>query len=178
MSKVKKILFVCTGNSCRSVMAEGLLRQRLERIGRSDIHVMSAGTHAVPGLPPTPQTIETMRSCGVDVSQHQSQPLSPELVRHADVIFCMEGWHLDCVVAMDPKAKEKTFLLVPFGRSEPVENPNVPDPIGMPLELYDACRMTLEDAVDRIIKWLTGETSEMQQNDPSNGGRHQGGTER
>ncbi len=154
MSLKRKILFVCTGNSCRSVMAEGLLRHIMEERGRKDIQVMSAGTGAMPGMGPTLETVEVMWTQGVEVSSHLSQPLDPDLVRHADAVFCLEDFHRDAVLALDPKAESKTFLLRNFEKEGPHGERNIPDPIGQPLEVYEACAKVIKEAVMRVADWI------------------------
>lgn len=149
----KKILFVCTGNSCRSVMAEGILRQMLERMGLHNVQVMSAGTNPVPGMGPTPETIEVMRRQGVDVSAHVNQFLSPELVAHADAIFCMEEHHKEEVLSLDPAAEGKVHLLRSFENSHPGDF-GIPDPIGQPLSVYQQCALVIREAVERVAQWI------------------------
>ena len=150
----KKILFVCTGNSCRSVMAEGLLLQGVKQKGRSDVQVLSAGTNTFPGMGPTLETIEVMKELGVDVSSHVSQQLTPDLVRSADAVFCMEDFHREQILAIHPEAESKVHLFRTFQKPAPLDNPNVPDPIGQPRHVYEACRTVIQDGVHRIMEWL------------------------
>ena len=154
MPRIKKILFVCTGNSCRSVMAEGLLKHLLGKKGKTDIHVLSAGIGTYGGLGATPETIEVMKKQGIDVSQHVSQPLTPDLIHHAEAIFCMEDYHYNRVLELMPPAAGKVFLLKPFESKTPVMDPNIPDPIGRPKEVYESCLLTIKEAVEKVAKWL------------------------
>ena len=147
-------MFVCTGNSCRSVMAEGLLRDFLRRKERLGVQVLSAGTSTTPGMGPTQETIDVMADAGVDVSDHLSRQLTPELVQLADVIFCMEGFHRDQVLAIDPEAESKVHLLRTFRNPVPVPDPNIPDPIGRPKRVYETCRATVREGVERVLQWL------------------------
>ena len=88
------VLFVCTGNTCRSPMAEGMFRQRVaERLGCKPeevddrgVMVMSAGISAMMGGRPSPEAVTVMADLGIDLSAHESQPLTEQLVRHADLI--------------------------------------------------------------------------------------------
>lgn len=153
---MKRILFVCTGNSCRSVMAENLLKHLLKKKGRTGIEVISAGVSAMKGIGPTPDTVEVMNREGIDVSNHSGQPLTPELVRSCDLVFCMEDFHRDLILAQLPeaKAKEKVHLLKSFEAEEPVADPNIPDPIGRPKEVYESCLLTIKESVERVAHWL------------------------
>ena len=153
----KKILFVCTGNSCRSVMAEGLLCSLLQKRGRTDVQVLSAGTNTFNGIPPTPETIEVMQREGMDLSAHAGQELTPDLIRQADAVFCMEDFHRDCVLSLAPEAEPKAHLLKTFRNPVRLEDPNIPDPVGRPLEVYEGCLMTIQEEVGRVIEWLEEE---------------------
>jgi len=84
---VKNVLFVCTGNICRSPIAEGMFRQMIGN--RKDIEVASAGVHAVRGQPPSLYAVEVCESAGVDISGLRSQPLTTPLVERATHIFAM-----------------------------------------------------------------------------------------
>jgi protein-tyrosine-phosphatase len=106
---MKTILFLCTGNVCRSPMAEGLFRHAVK--GRGEFRILSAGLGAVDGQPPTSHSVQAMKEIGLDISGQRSRALTAELVRSADLILGMTHSHTDTVALLYPSAAEKTFLL-------------------------------------------------------------------
>jgi len=133
-------------------MAEGLARYLLEKAGRSDVRVMSAGTAAAVGLPPTGETIEVMKAVGIDVSKHRGKQVDTTLIEHADAVFCMEAGHREMILLAVPEAESKVHLLRTYGKSGSNGSPDVPDPIGRPKEVYEACLLMIRDGVERIVQ--------------------------
>lgn len=136
------ILFVCTGNTCRSPMAEAIARSLLEQRGHEGIRVTvtSAGTAAGPGRPASPQTAGALRELGIEPGEHRSRPLSRRLVAESDLIFAMSDWHREEVEAIDPGASTRTLLLDPSGN-------DVPDPVGLPQDVYNQTAAQLHELI-------------------------------
>ena len=149
---MKTILFLCTGNVCRSPMAEGLFRHAVK--GRGDFRILSAGLGALDGQPPTHHSVQAMRDLGIDISSQRSRALTAELVRSADYIFGMTHSHVDTVALLYPQMAEKTFLLREFDETlEPYEK-DISDPIGSPYEIYVECRDQIEQGVATVLKYM------------------------
>src|SRR5207237_6748427 len=106
---VISVLFVCTGNICRSPIAEGLFRRLIGN--RKDIEVASAGVHAVRGQPPSLYAVQVCEADGVDISDLRSQPLTADLVDRATHIFAMTGAHLETIHMLFPHSAQRTLLL-------------------------------------------------------------------
>ena len=153
----RMILFVCTGNSCRSIMAEGLLKKALKGLGKGNFEVSSAGTGARDGFTPTFETIEVMKEEGVDVSGYKSKRLTDELINEADLILVMEAAHKEDIAIRVPEAAPKTYLLKEFGLEKTKMDPEylgVPDPIGRPMEVYEASFNAIKREIERIAPLL------------------------
>ena len=149
---MKTILFLCTGNVCRSPMAEGLFRHAVK--GRGEFRVLSAGIGAVDGQPPTNHSVQAMKEIGIDISKQRSRALTSELVRSADLILGMTHSHTDTVALLYPKAAEKTFLLREFDETlEPYEK-DISDPIGSPYYIYTECRDQIEQGIVTLLKFM------------------------
>ncbi len=126
----KKVLVVCTGNSCRSPMAAGWLRQKLAGKGWT---AESAGVAAWNGATASAEAIAVMRELGIDISGHRSRALTKELVDGADVILAMTNEHRREIARRFPEAADKTHLLHAFGLGKIRD---VADPIGLPEDVY------------------------------------------
>jgi len=153
-----KILFICTGNTCRSPMAEGALRALLEGRNIDTIEVMSAGTAVAPGSPATLYAMEAVKTWNADISKHKSRPLSPELIEEADLILVMTPSHYHSVMTMVPEADEKTFLLRNY--PEPGEDgEGIADPIGGSLDQYNQTFLEIGEELGRILPDLIASAS-------------------
>jgi glycine hydroxymethyltransferase len=149
---VKSVLFVCTGNICRSPIAEGLFRRLVGN--RKDFEVASAGVHAVRGQPPSLYAVQVCESDGVNISDLRSQPLTADLVDRATHIFAMTGAHLETIHMLFPQGAEKTFLLREFEEPGSTCWRDVPDPIGMGREVYEDCARTIKHALPSVLGFV------------------------
>jgi glycine hydroxymethyltransferase len=149
---MKTILFICTGNVCRSPMAEALFRRAVK--GRGEFRVFSAGIGAMDGQPPTPHSVRAMRELGVDISGQRSRVLTAELVRSADLILGMTHSHADTVALLYPPAAEKTFLLREFDETLESYEKDISDPIGSPYEIYVDCRDQIEQGIAALLTFM------------------------
>ena len=146
---MRNVLFVCTGNICRSPMAQGLFAHLIR--GRRDIEVTSAGIGAAGGQFPSPYAVEVMAELGIDIRQIRSKPLMADMVRRADFIFVMTYGHLDSMLLLFPSAAEKTFLLREFDTDLPVMEREVSDPIGQSRLIYSECRDQIRESLPRLL---------------------------
>jgi len=151
-----RLLFVCTGNTCRSPMAELLARARAESRGWERLDVRSAGVAAYPGSPASEGALAAARRRGMDLSNHRSAPLSEELLEWADLILTMSGSHLEVVHRAG--GGDRAGLLTSFSQRgilhpEPGET-GVVDPFGGDAEAYEATWNELEELVAQALDRL------------------------
>lgn len=145
----RTILFVCTGNTCRSPMAEAIARHLIDRSRGSPIRtkVRSAGVAAAPGAEATPEAVQSLARLGVELVGHASRELTRGMVAEAEVIFTMTESHAREVVAIDPTARAKVRTLDDDGAG-------VPDPIGGSQSIYDQTARRLWTLVERRLEEL------------------------
>src|SRR6267154_2389547 len=149
---MKTILFVCTGNVCRSPMAEGIFRQVIR--GRGDYRVLSAGLGAMEGQPPSPYAVQAVRELGIDISGQRSRMVTPDLIQQADFIFGMTHSHIDTVMLLYPYAAEKTFMLREFDETLDLFEKDISDPIGGSYDVYLSCRDQIEQGIVSLLRFL------------------------
>jgi protein-tyrosine-phosphatase len=144
------ILFVCSGNTCRSPMAEALARKIASRRGIEDLNVSSAGTNAWDNVPATDEALLVGMERDIDLTGHRARKLSPAIVSEADLIFVMTPGHLEQVKQLGGRGKVHVIDEYASGTA----NQGITDPYGGDLEAYrqtaDVLERELEKLFDRI----------------------------
>ena len=151
-----QILTICTGNICRSPMAEGLIRARLSPRAAEFATVGSAGTAAVAGVPASLNSVEACRRHDIDIRSHRSRPVTPEMIDDADLILVMEEHHRQAVLRMRRNAADRTHLITEFARETGGSHPGfhgggIEDPIGQEVGKYLDVFRQLDDDVTRAM---------------------------
>jgi protein-tyrosine phosphatase len=142
-----QVLFICTGNTCRSPMAAALMRKLAG--DRPDLRVVSAGTAAGTGAEPFEPAIQAMRERGISLEDHRSRPVSVTLVEDSNLVFVMTSAHRDLVLEWVPEAADRIHLLDPEGT-------DIKDPMLGTLEVYRECAKRIEACLARRIAALPG----------------------
>ena len=171
---------VCTGNICRSPMAEVMLRDEVERRGCDDIEVASAGTWAGFGNPAQPEACEVMRSKGIDLEGHRSRPVDPEELADADLVIAMTSVHARELNQLSNEVGTKMVLMKEFvemevekclssarddrlktllagRRPEPRRALDLDDPMGLPVFAYERAANEIDTGIRRLADLLCGE---------------------
>ncbi|CDZ23277.1 hypothetical protein CCDG5_0133 [[Clostridium] cellulosi] len=139
---MKKILFVCTGNTCRSPMAEVLFNKMLKERNITDISASSAGIAAYTGSPASDNAMAAVKELGADLSQHKARLVTRRLIEESDEIYCMSDSHAKALIGLFPEAEDKIRVL----------GGGIEDPFGGDINVYRACRDQILAALNDIIK--------------------------
>lgn len=144
---MKSLLFVCTGNTCRSPMAEALCKKRI--LDPSQLQVVSAGVQAIPGLPASSMTLRLLKEEGIDFSNFQSQLVTPALMKDSTYVITMTQQHRAFLIRHYPQYQEKIFLLTEWTTQE-----DLPDPIGGGFYEYQACAEVIKASLESILSFI------------------------
>ncbi len=147
---MKKLIFVCTGNTCRSPMAEGLLKKLLGP--DCGWEISSAGVCATNGSPISSGAVEALREKGIDLSRHRSRHLSPKLIEDADLLVTMTSGHREAILTLAPESTAKVFLLKSFGIAQCATD--IYDPVGEALDVYRRVRDEIDAALPDLILYM------------------------
>ncbi len=150
---MQNIVFICTGNICRSPMAEGYFRYRVKEIGRSNYVVSSMGTHGLNDSPATENAQATCLENGFDISSHKGRSLIGEELQKADLILCMEPMHIKFIQTFFPWNRERIFLLGAWPEKANKKS-IIHDPMGGSMDEYRGTFKIISRHIERILPLL------------------------
>lgn len=147
-----KIMFICTGNICRSAMAHKMLEKKAKEENK-DIEVYSCGVFAEDGDVPTYEGIDVMREYGIDLSKHRATNIRNSNIKDMDVILCATNSHKNNVISMYPELKEKVYTMKEYAGYDK-KDIDIKDPWGYGIATYRMCAAEIEDCINKYVEKL------------------------
>jgi protein-tyrosine-phosphatase len=151
--RIQNILFVCTGNTCRSPLAEGFLKKLLKEHSFGGVEIGSAGLAALPGSSASLHAVKVALENSVSLDEHKARLVNAELITKADLIIIMEPGHRQQLLDRYSHASDKIYLLRHFARYGSQER-GIPDPYGTNLDAYRFCFEDIKECVESLLEWL------------------------
>lgn len=147
-----KIMFICTGNICRSAMAHKMLEKKAKEENK-DIEVYSCGVFAENGDVPTYEGIDVMKEYGIDLSNHRATNIRNSNIKDMDVILCATNSHKNNVISMYPELKEKVYTMKEYAGYDK-KDIDIKDPWGYGIATYRMCAAEIEDCINKYVEKL------------------------
>jgi protein-tyrosine phosphatase len=152
LSILKNVLFVCTGNTCRSPMAEALFRDLVKE--RADYQVSSAGVAAAPGMPASKHTAALLKERGLDLARFQSRMLDRQTLEQATHVFAMSSHHMAAIADEFPEQTDKIYLVSEFAAEDELRGKDVSDPFGQGRHAYEETLQALEKMLPSLLAYI------------------------
>lgn len=152
-----KIMFICTGNICRSAMAEGMLKKltQEEKIG---VEVCSCGIYAETGDEPTYNAIDAMKDYDVNITSHKATNIRDSKIKEMDIILCATNTHKQNVLYLYPELKGKVYTMKEYaGIDKDGQGLDIKDPWGYDLNVYKHCAKEIQECLEKIVEKLKNE---------------------
>lgn len=147
-----KIMFICTGNICRSAMAEGMMKKLIKE-NNIDAEVYSCGIYAETGNGPTYNAQEAASEYGADISNHRATNIRDSKIEEMDIILCATISHKQSVLYLYPKLEGKVFTMKEYAKLDKNgQDMNIKDPWGYDEFVYRKCASEIEECLEKIVK--------------------------